>query len=83
MPPSTAPRDASGRNPGAKPTEPTTIWQAIKWDVVVLVAALTALVANLLIPDTLSPGLAPLLFLAAAWVGYRMFRKIQAVRARA
>jgi hypothetical protein len=30
----------------------------------------------------LSPGLAPLLFIAAAWVGYRIYRKAEAVRAR-
>lgn len=58
------------------------MWQAIKWDVVVLVLALAALLANLLIPDALSPGLVPLLFLAAAWVGYRIYRKVQAVRER-
>lgn len=59
-----------------------TLWQAIKWDVVVLALALAALLANLLIPDALSPGLTPLLFLAAAWVGYRIYRKVQAIRER-
>lgn len=62
--------------------QPTTVWQAIRWDVLVLVLALAALLANLLLPDALSPGLAPLMLAAAAWVGYRIFKKIQVVRAQ-
>lgn len=62
--------------------EPTTVWAAIRLDLVPLVLAVGALVVNVISPDVLSPGLAPLLLIAAAWVAYRIYRKVQAVRAR-
>jgi len=65
-----------------EPAEPKTVWEAIRLDLIPLVLAVGALVVNVVSPDVLSPGLAPLLFLAAAWVAYRIHRKVQAVRAR-
>jgi hypothetical protein len=65
-----------------EPAEPRTVWEAIRLDLIPLGLALGALVVNVVSPDVLSPGLAPLLFIAAAWVGYRIYRKAEAVRAR-
>ncbi|MBC7309867.1 MAG: hypothetical protein GXY39_04140 [Actinomycetales bacterium] len=65
--------------PSGEP-EQGSLWQEIKWDVVVLAFGVAALLANLLIPDALSPGLAPLLFLAVAWVAYRISQKVRARR---
>jgi hypothetical protein len=70
-----------GTADGEEQTEPKTVWQAIRLDLIPLVLALGALVVNVVSPDVLSPGLAPLLFLAAAWVAYRIYRKVEAARA--
>ena len=62
---------------------PTTVWAAIRLDLIPLVLAAAALVVNLVSPDALSPGLTPLLLVAIGWVAYRIHRKVQAVRTRA
>ena len=62
--------------------EPTTVWAAIRLDLIPLVLALGALAVNLVRPDALSPALTPLLFVAIGWVAYRIYRKVEAVRAR-
>lgn len=67
---------------GEEATEPTTVWAAIRLDLIPLVLALAALVVNLVSPDALSPALTPLLLVAIGWVAYRIHRKVQAVRDR-
>lgn len=61
---------------------PATVWAAIRLDLIPLVLATAALVLNIVSPDALSPGLTPLLLVAIGWVAYRMYRKVQEVRAR-
>lgn len=68
-------------DPG-KPAEPTTIWQAIRWDLPVFVLAAIALLINVLRPDELASVKLTIFGLAVIWIGYRMVRKIQAVLAR-
>ena len=68
--------------PAEADAPPATIWQAIRFDLVVFALATGGLVVNLVSPDSLSPALMVLFGLAMGWIGYRMFRKIQLVRAR-
>lgn len=75
--PATSPDDSTEEG-----TAPTTVWAAVRFDLIPLVLALGALVVNMVSPDALSPALTPLLFVAIAWVAYRIHRKVQTVRAR-
>ena len=64
------------------PDVPDTLVEAIRWDVIVLLAALVAFGANLIFPDELSSALLVFLGLAVLWVGYRIIVKVRAFRAR-
>lgn len=66
----------------APPEEPTTIWQAIKWDVPVFLLAAIALAINVFRPDELASVKITIFGLAVLWIGYRIVRKIQAVQTR-
>jgi uncharacterized membrane-anchored protein len=61
---------------------PTTVWAAIRVDLLPLVLALAALAVNLVRPDALSPALTPLLLVAIGWVAYRILVKVRDVRTR-
>lgn len=65
-----------------RPQVPDTLLEAIRWDVIVLLAALVALGANLVFPDELSSALLVFLGLAVLWVGYRIVIKVRAFRSR-
>ena len=64
------------------PDVPDTLVEAIRWDVIVLLAALVAFGANLIFPDELSSALLVFLGLAVLWVGYRIIVTVRAFRAR-
>ena len=61
---------------------PTTIWAAIRVDLIPLALALAALAVNGVSPDALSPALTPLLLIAIGWVAYRIVGKVRDVRGR-
>jgi hypothetical protein len=61
---------------------PATLVEAIRWDVIVLLVAVIALLGNIVVPDELSPALTGFLALAVLWVGYRVVVKVRAFRSR-
>lgn len=76
---------SSAREPDPDPDDspgPDTLVEAIRWDVIVLLAALVALGANLIFPDELSAAILVFLGLAVLWVGYRIVVKVRAFRSR-
>ena len=78
-----APRDKPAENDRPEDdTEPTTVWTAIRIDLLPLALAVLALTVNVLSPDALSPALTPVLLVAIGGVAYRIYRTVQAVRDR-
>jgi hypothetical protein len=66
----------------ARDAPPATLVEAIRWDVIVLLVAVIALLGNIVVPDELSPALTGFLALAVLWVGYRIVVKVRAFRSR-
>lgn len=72
--------DQSTPEPDDEPRPPATVWEAIRWDLLVFGLATAAFIVNAVSPDALSPALMLAFFVAMVWIAYRIHRKIQAFR---